>query len=245
MLDLLRGEVRKLATTRTPLAMLIGAVAVVALGTSSTVMSVEPGNLTGPVHDQMFYFLASISLGVFAVIVGIRGFTDEFHHGTLVSTVLTHPSRRRVFVAKSVSAVLTTTVMTIVALAAMVGLATALAVVKGGQLSLTPGDLAAFAGLVAGMAAWAIIGTALGAIIRHQVAAIVGGLVWVLVVENMASGFLREAARFTPGQAVHALADVTQASNLASLPFAVATLMVYLAAGIALATVNFERRDLI
>lgn len=245
MLDLLRGEIRKLVTTRTPLALLIGAVTVVALGTSSTVMSVEPGKLTGSVHDQMFYFLASISLGVFAVIVGIRGFTDEFRHGTLISTVLTHPSRRRVFVAKSVSAVLASTVMTVVALTAMVGLGTALAGVKEGQISLTPGDLAAFAGLVTGMAAWAIIGTALGAIIRHQVAAIVGGLVWVLVVENMASGFLREAARFTPGQAVHALADVTQASNLSSLPIAAATLTVYIVATIGLATVTFQRRDLI
>lgn len=117
----------------------------------------------------------------------------------------------------------------------MVGLATALAGVKDGQVSVTTAD----------MAVWAAIGTALGAIIRHQVAGVVGGLIWVLVVENMASGLLREAARFTPGQAVHALADVTQASNLPSLQLAAALLGVYLVLGAVLATATLERSDLI
>lgn len=245
MPDLLRGEIRKLLTTRTPLGIMIGAVVVVALGTASTIMSMEPGRLTGPVHDQMFYFLASISLGVFALILGVRGFTDEFRHGTIVSTFLTHTSRRRVVIAKTLVSALVAAAMTVVSLAVMVGLATALAGVKDGQVSVTTADMAAFAGLVAGMAGWAAIGTALGAIIRHQVAAVVGGLIWVLVVENMASGLLREAARFTPGQAVHALADVTQASNLPSLQLAAALLGAYLVLGGVLATATLERRDLI
>jgi ABC-type transport system involved in multi-copper enzyme maturation permease subunit len=100
MPDLLRGEIRKLVTTRTPLGMLVSAVVVVGPVTVMMVMSVEPGQLTGPVHDQMFYFLASISLGVFALILGVRGFTDEFRHGTIVSPFLTHTSRRRVVIAK-------------------------------------------------------------------------------------------------------------------------------------------------
>jgi len=58
-------------------------------------------------------------------------------------------------------------------------------------------------------------------------------------------GLLREAARFTPGQAVHALADVTQASNLPSVPLAAALLIAYLVPGAVLAAVTLERRDLI
>lgn len=91
----------KMLTTRTPLGIMVGAIVVVALGTASTIMSMEPGRLTGPIHDQMFYFLASISLGVFALILGVRGFTDEFRHGTMVSTFLIHTSRRRVVIAKT------------------------------------------------------------------------------------------------------------------------------------------------
>lgn len=112
-------------------------------------------------------------------------------------------------------------------------------------MSVTTADMAAFAGLAVGMAVWAAIGTALGAIIRHQVAAVVGGLMWVLVVENMASGLLREAARFTPGQAINALADVTHASNLPSLSLAAGLLGAYLVLGAVLAAAALERRDLI
>lgn len=71
MSDLIRGEIRKMVTTRTGFGIVIGAALVVALGTFSTLMSVEPGRLTGPIHDQMFYFLASINLGVFALILGV------------------------------------------------------------------------------------------------------------------------------------------------------------------------------
>ncbi|HUP17971.1 MAG TPA: hypothetical protein VM848_18225 [Acidimicrobiia bacterium] len=43
----------------------------------------------------------------------------------------------------------------------------------------------------------------------------------------------------------HVLADVTQASNLPSLPLAAALLGAYLVLGAALAVTTLERRDLI
>ena len=46
-------------------------------------------------------------------------------------------------------------------------------------------------------------GVTVGALSRHQVAAVVGRLVSVLVVENLPSGLLEGAARFLPSQAVH------------------------------------------
>lgn len=244
MSDLIRGEIRKILTARTGLGIVVGAALVVALGTFSTVMSVEPGKLTGPIHDQMFYFLASINLGVFALILGVRGFTDEYRHGTIVSTFLASTDRIRVLGAKIIVSALAAVVMTLGALVIMIGLATALAGMKDGSVSVTADDVRAFAGLAAGMAGWAAIGTTVGAVIRHQVAAIVGGLVWVLVVENMASGFVPELSRFTPGQAVHALAVVTRASNLASIPVAAVTIGAYLLVGAALAAWTLERRDL-
>jgi hypothetical protein len=114
-----------------------------------------------------------------------------------------------------------------------------------GQIAPAPDDLAAFAGLASGMAAWAIIGTAMG---RSSVTrSLPSSADWYGSSQSRTrpAGSSEKAARFTPGQGVHALADVTQASNLSFLPFAVATLMAYLVAGIALATVTFERRDLI
>ncbi|HSJ70610.1 MAG TPA: ABC transporter permease subunit [Acidimicrobiia bacterium] len=244
MSDLIRGEIRKILTTRTGLGIVAGAALVVALGTLSTVMSVGAGQLTGPIHDQMFYFLASIILGGFALILGIRSFTDEYRHGTIVSTFLTSTDRIRVLGAKTIVSALAAVVMTLGSLMVMIALASAFAGVKDSAVSVTATDVRAFAGLIAGTAGWAAIGTAVGAIVRHQVAAIVGGLIWVLVVENMASGFVPELSRFTPGQAAHALAEVTRASNLTSIPVAAVTIGAYLLVGAVTAAWTLQRRDL-
>lgn len=245
MYELLYGEARKLLTVRTPVGMVIGAVLVVSLGTLSTVMSLEPGSLSGPMHDQMFYFLTSISLGVFALTLGMRSFTDEFRHGTVISTFLAQSSRSRVLIAKALISMFFAASMAVLAIVSMVGLATMLAGVKEGQVAVVESDLSAFLGLIGGAAVWAAIGTGLGALIRNQVAAIVGGLVWVVVVENVASGFLGEATRFLPGQAAHALADVTRASNLAEIPVAALLLAGYVLVIALLAVLTLDRRDLI
>lgn len=245
MFDLMRGEIRKLLTLRTPLGMAATAVLVVVLLTVSTVMSLEQGALSGAMHDQMFYFMASIALSLFSVTLGVRSFTDEFHHGTVVSTFLAQSSRRRVLTAKSITSMLYAFGMTLLALAAMSAVAVALAGVKEGNITVSSSDVAAFLGLGVGMAIWAVIGTAVGALIRSQVAAIVTTLIWVLVVENVASGFLGSAAQFLPGQSVHSLGGVAQATLLADPALAVAVLVGYIAVTATLAVATLEKRDLI
>lgn len=148
-------------------------------------------------------------------------------------------------IAKTLISVFVAAAMAVLAIAAMVGIATMLAGVKEGQIAVAKSDLAAFLGLIGGIAVWAAIGTGLGAVIRNQVAATVGGLVWVVVVENVASGFLGGATRFLPGQAAHALADVTRASNLAEIPMAALLLAGYVLVTALLAVVTLDRRDLI
>lgn len=245
MFDLMRGEARKLVTLRTPLGMAAGAVLVVVLLTVSTVMSLEQGRISGAMHDQMFYFMASIALSLFSVTLGVRSFTDEFRHGTVVSTFLAQSSRRRVLAAKSIVSMVFAFGMTLLALVAMSAVAMALAGVKEGDITVSASDPAAFLGLGVGMAIWAAIGTAVGALIRNQVAAIVTALIWVLVVENVASGFLGSAVQFLPGQSVHALGGVAQATLLADPALAIAVLAGYIVVTATLAVATLESRDLI
>lgn len=70
MFDLLRAEALKTLTTRATLVLLGGAVAVVALATASTILSMPPGNLNAPIHEQVAYFIAAIGLAVFGLIIG-------------------------------------------------------------------------------------------------------------------------------------------------------------------------------
>jgi ABC-2 type transport system permease protein len=240
---LLRAELRKLTTTRAGLGLLIGAVAVTGLSAFSTTASAEPASLAEPLHSQQLFLLASMNIGLFALILGVRSFTDEFRHGTIAWTLLSVRERWRLVAAKAVVSALGASIMALAAQGVMVGLAVVLAAAKGASLGLSAADAAAVAGLSLGAAVWAALGVAVGALIRHQVAAVVGGLVWVLVVENLASGLLKGAGRFLPGQAAHGVANATAVSDLLPVWAAVAVLIGYVVVLGSLAVVALSRRE--
>ena len=68
---------------------------------------------------------------VFVLILGIRSFTDEFRHGSVVPTFLATPERRRVLVAKFVVIAGTAAAFTIASLSFGTGLAMAFLAAKG------------------------------------------------------------------------------------------------------------------
>src|SRR5919106_5891653 len=90
-------------TTRAYYGLIAGAAGVAALGGFSTVASARVESLSGPVHEQTFWVLASINIGLFALIVGIRAYTEEYRHRTIVHTLFADPNRRRSAVAKAVA----------------------------------------------------------------------------------------------------------------------------------------------
>lgn len=238
-----RAEVTKLLTTRAILGLLAGEIAVVVLTAGSTVASANAASLSRPMHEQVFYLLTSINVGIFSLIIGIRAFTDDFQHSSIVHSFLADPSRRRTILAKAVVAVLAAVVLAALSLVVMVGLATALGSAKGGDVAIRAGDAAAFWGFLAANALWALLGVAIGTLVRHQTAAIVGGLVWVLVVENLGSGFLGDAAGYLPGQSAYALSRALDASHALPATNAGIVLVVYAAVLLSLALLTVRRRD--
>ncbi len=243
MRELVKAEFIKLTTTRTALGLVVGAAAVAGLGAFSTIMSANPEDLGRPVHDQNFFMLASVNLAMFALVIGIRAFTDEFRHGSIVPTLLVTPARSRVVLAKVVIYGAAGAVLAAVAQAVMLALALPLMGAKGADFIFDGTDLVAISGLVVAGALWAAIGVAIGAMVRHQVAAVVGALVWVLLLENLGATVLGDAGRYLPGQAAHALAQASQAgTELAPAAGAVVLVAYALAAGAA-ATVRMARSD--
>lgn len=244
----LKGEWIKLTSTRTIYGLLLGALAVVALSTWSTISAVGAANVGGELHGQQFFFLASVNLAVFAVIVGIRAATDEFRHGTVVSSVLSNQSRARLLAAKVTVAAAAAAVLAVLAQAAMLGVAVLLtggglpgSWGSGSSVDVSSTDWAAMAGLTGASAGWAVLGVGIGALVRHQVAAIVSAIVWIMAVENIGAGVLGDAGRYLPGQAAHGLA---QLPGLLTVPAAAAALGAYCAAVLLTAQVAFVRRDL-
>jgi ABC-2 type transport system permease protein len=244
MRTLLKAELIKLATTRTAIGLAAGGAAVAALGAFSTIMSGQPADLDRPLHEQTFFLLASINLSLFAVVLGIRGFTDEFRHGVIVPTLLVAPSWVRVVAAKTLVVAAAAAALAAIAQVVMLAVAIPLLHGEGVEPTLEPADLAAIGGLIVASALWAMIGVAVGAIVPHQVAAVVGALLWVLVVENLGAGALGEASRYLPGQAGHGLATASQAGTLLAPAAGALVLGAYAVLAVAVAAVRLTRSDI-
>jgi ABC-2 type transport system permease protein len=82
-------------------------------------------------------------------------------------------------------------------------------VLGGGEVAFT------LAGMIAAMAILGMAGVGLGALLREQVAAVVGLLVWMFVVERMLTSFaaLQSWTIYLPGQAQEALSGSVLLTN--------------------------------
>jgi uncharacterized membrane protein len=239
----LEAEFIKMATTKTAFSLVVGAAGVAGLGAFSTIMGADPVALSRPVHDQHFFMLASINLAMFALVLGIRSFTDEFGHGSIVPTLVVTPDRRRVVVAKVVTSAAAGAALAAVAQAVMLILAVVLIAAKDASIRFEAKDLVAMGGLVMAGGLWGAIGVAVGALVRHQVAAVVGALVWVLLLENLGSGLVGDVGKFLLGQAAHGLAQASQAGTALEPAPAAIVLVAYAAAAAAAAVVRTVRTD--
>lgn len=240
-----KAELLKLLTTRAIYGLFLGEMGVVLLSTVSTIASAKTESLTGPIHDQVFFLLVSINVGLFSLIIGMRTVTDEFRHSTIVHAFLADPKRRRTITAKAIAGALTAAVLAIAAAAVMLAVAFPLAAAKGGSLTMSTGDVAAVAGFVIANALWAVIGVGVAFAIRHQVPAIVGGLVWVLVIENLGSGFLGEAGAYLPGQAAYAFARALDDTSALDVSTAGAVMAIYALVFFSIGFQFVRRRDVV
>ena len=203
----------KLLTTRGTYGLLLGAVFVVVLTVFSSIGDAANINQVEAVNDHVFFLLASINVGLFSLILGMRSITDEYRNATITHSFLSDPGRNTTVLAKATVAAAAASLMAILSVLALIAVAIPLAAAKGASLTLADSDASAFVGFVLANALWAVIGVGFGALIRQQVAAVVGGVVWVLVIENLGAGFLGDASAYLPGQAAYAFARALENAN--------------------------------
>jgi len=98
------------------------------------------------------------------------------------------------------------------------------------------------AGAVLYAALFGALGAATGSLVRNQVAAIVGWLAWLFVVEHIAVGFLPSLGRWLPAAAGRALVRAPNEELLAQSTAAV-VLAVYAAAMMSIAVFSERYRD--
>ena len=201
MSRLLRGELIKVRTTRTAFGFAVAALLLALASVLTLLLAGDPDNITDKRAALSFGSIISAVL----LIYGVVGATGEFRHRTLAPAVLIAPDRVRLVVARILAYGLTAGIagVAIGAVTFIIGLPL-LAGTSGP--SLTAGD---YAGVVAGgllaVVLCAALGVGAGTLVRNQVAAVVGVLVWIFVFEPLVSVIDEDWVQYTLGTAAGAL----------------------------------------
>lgn len=217
MRRLISIEILKLRTTP---ALFVSTAVVLVLTVASVIANIALAGRSGvpalgTVDNVAKVLSVAAGTTVVAMTMGIIVLAGEYKTRTIVSTYLGEPRRERVLVAK---------LITVTGFGALLGALTfglALAVAK--VLYATKGihhlpvDVPRlWLGAILGTACYGLLGVALGALTRNTVGAIVGGIVWVFVIEV---GILQPAwpsvAKWLPTGAAVAVTSVgSDASKL-------------------------------
>lgn len=194
MTGYLRAEARKLTSVRAWWLLMIGAagfplITVFALATDpATDLDGAPETILSLIR------LGADITAVAALWLGILATAGEYRHGTIIGSLLAAPSRSRFVGAKLV---------VLGGAGALLALATAVTSSVAGGLYLRSlgadlgsapiGDaLAVLAGVMCVAALYGAIGAGLGAVVRNQIAAVTGALVWIMAVEGILPDVLRK-----------------------------------------------------
>jgi ABC-2 type transport system permease protein len=214
MIRLVRAEFTKLTTTRLVygVAAAMAAFAVLAVVALMTTPDMEGNPPLSADSLPMFVAAPVTLLSGAALLLGILGMAGEFRHQTVTGTFLVTPDRGRVVAAKLVAYPLAGIALTLTILAFTAAVATGWLAAKGITPSLlharVVGQVLLGAVLAAGLCG--LVGVGVAALVRNQVAALVGVAVWVLVVEGLLMSLLQapsSLAKWLPSAAAAALTN--------------------------------------
>jgi len=180
---ILASELVKLRTIRTTYFLLLGA-ALISGGVAAGL--VGSGSADRGDEDPALSLGQGASFGtIFVAVLGILIVTNEYRHGTIMTTFLTEPRRVRILCAKLTAAAIVGLVFALTALAAAAAVALPWLAARGESLQLDGQAVEAVGRALLVFTLTAVFGAALGAIVQSQVGAIVGYFVWILVVESI------------------------------------------------------------
>lgn len=208
MIALIRSELLKLRTTRTALVLIVGMVALIVLFTLLSGLVTDDAFLLD--RRNQFEVLANGSIAsAFAAVLGVLSLTTEVRHGTVRSTFLAEPRRTRVLAAKLVAITAFSLALGVIGIGLSYAIGKICLDARGMPWLLTGSDVVLLlAGAVASAVLWGAFALAIGAIVRNQVGAIVGLLIWTLLVESILFALVPSVGRYLPGQASNVLTQI-------------------------------------
>jgi ABC-2 type transport system permease protein len=197
MSSLIAAEFLKMRTTRT-----FWWVGVLAIGLGLLVVILTLATSTTTSEDDARSLIANMGIpGFFMIILGVVGAAGEYRHGTITSTFLVAPDRRRVLVAKALAYAIGGLGMGLVSAVLVLAISAPWLSGQGHSLSslgLGSGELTVLvAGVLAYMAISGMLGVAVGALVTNQVTAVVAVFVFLLVIDPAVAALVHSYGKFS------------------------------------------------
>jgi ABC-2 type transport system permease protein len=211
VIRLVRAELAKVSTTRLFLWLGLLIVALSGFVTSITILSSDESTLARLSEQRTIVQFAAVG-AIIALIVGIVLAAGEYAHGTIAHTFLVSPVRPRVVAAKLIAGAIVGILVT--GFAEFVTWSIAAAWISGKSVPFLLDSrpiLSTYLGILGAGALAAALGVGLGALLRRQTAAIVLGLIWLLVGEPVLA--IAGIQEYAPGHAIAAVAVAGERSS--------------------------------
>jgi ABC-type transport system involved in multi-copper enzyme maturation permease subunit len=211
----MKSEYLKLLYSRTFWGLLILTIALAILSTATLPYvyhdlksQVNFGDLSDPnLVDTVYSRAAAGSL--LALILGVLVMSGEFRHGTAVSTFLGTPNRVKVWGAKVIVAALSGVFYMLISTGA--GFASSAIALSRYADAASPHAAIFINTLVAAALSGAVLGVlgvAIGTLVRNQMAAVTGSLLWLFIIERLISVFLPEVGKYLPTSLISGMESI-------------------------------------
>jgi ABC-2 type transport system permease protein len=250
---LVHAEVLKLRSTRTTPWLLLGTLAMVTITVGVTISDAAAASSAVPLDDPSL-LAGTVGTGllipqVLVVLLGVLASTQEFRYGTATSTYLVEPRRARILVAKWLALAIASVVVVAGTLAFAVPFGIAMIRSRDGDVTAAGQFFEMVAAGFCVMVAYAVMGVAIGVVVRHQIAAVVGVLVWMLTVEHLVLSAFPTIGQWLPVGATFSVMQLGPANGLGdqllSAPAGGLLLVGYTAVAITLALRLTPKRDIL
>ena len=243
MTALLQAEILKLRTTRTFVALVGSAVAL-----SLLVVVLSTTLASSWKEDEVRDLFTADFTGLFILILGVIGMAGEWRHRTITSTVLAAPDRVRLLLAKVLAYACAGAVLSFIVTVTIMAVGS-LILTGRDEVTVGLGDLADVLWRNLLVAAFlGALGVCIGALVRNQIAAIVGLLIFSFAIEPTVLGLADHVGKFGPtGGAPNGILAIETFDDSDTLSPGIAILVMFgwIGALFAAGAATLRRRDLI
>lgn len=214
MIRLVRAEFLKVRTTQVWFWLLMGVIAVSAL---LVVAGLASSNGVKDASDVPDMFASASTAYIVVFTLGVLGVTTEFRYQTITATFLITPSRWAIITAKLITYAILGVLYALVAVATQLAVAVPWLAAKDIDVDYGSSDVIhAIVGVFAVVALFGIIGLGVGALLRNQIVAVVVGIIFLLVLQNITLAIpkVRNVWPYTPAGASQAILHTTGSTEV-------------------------------